>query len=209
MNIYLGRAEHRLAISLGEQIEKLVKSANDVAMQMLGCFSQGVSRAQSRGTRCCPRSSGGHSGFGISRPSPPRACPLPSSKARGCWPLLWCFWVTSIRRGSQIGEACRSPVGSEMPPRWQSCSAFSNPMDSHYRLANDTPRRATDSVERAKVSANIGLGTDISRPCAGGAGQAQGATRAARPSADAIEHRVCVRACRRVLAWLADVSATA
>ena len=43
-NVYLGRAEHRQAISLGEQIESIGKVRNDVAMQILGRVAQGISR---------------------------------------------------------------------------------------------------------------------------------------------------------------------
>ena len=41
--VHVARAEYRLAVSLGKQVEGVGKARNNVAIQMAGCLSQGIS----------------------------------------------------------------------------------------------------------------------------------------------------------------------
>ena len=55
---HLVRAEHRLALALGEQLEKIGEARNDAAAQLLGRYYAWVYPLLSRGVRCRPRRPG-------------------------------------------------------------------------------------------------------------------------------------------------------
>ena len=52
------RSEHRLALSLAEQLEKIGEARNDAAAQLLGCAHARGHPLLSRGVRCRPRPAG-------------------------------------------------------------------------------------------------------------------------------------------------------
>ena len=55
---HLVRAEHRLALALGEQLEQIGEARNDAAAQLLGRYAAGGCPLLSRGVRCRPRRPG-------------------------------------------------------------------------------------------------------------------------------------------------------
>ena len=55
---HLVRAEHRLALALGEQLEQIGEARNDAAAQLLGRFVARDYPLLSRGVRCRPRPPG-------------------------------------------------------------------------------------------------------------------------------------------------------
>ena len=121
---HLVRAEHRLALSLGEQLEKIGQARNDVAVQLLGRRTQGATRfllgefvvARALLERCMGLADPAHRTIGGLSFDPY------AHDARVSSPSPWRAWVTSIRRGHAWTKRCQRLAGRDTSIRSLMCS---------------------------------------------------------------------------------------
>ena len=193
---HLVRSEHRLALPLAEQLEKIGEARNDVAAQLLGRRAHGLTRcflgefvaARALLERCHGLSDPAHRAIGAGLSDDPYAVML----AYLAVTLAYLGYIDQAR--SRLDEALSEARRLRHAHTLALVLGFANWMDSITRSPElqRHAEEASGSIDRARFSVLVGLGNSIPRTVVDCARASAGRPRAAHAGAGG---NPCYRSC--------------